>query len=530
MRDHIKELQFSNEARASIQKGINKLADAVVCTLGVKGRNVLIEKPGSPPDIVNDGVTIAKNIRLENRFEDVGVELMQEVGKATDAKAGDGTTTCILLAREIINEGIALIEKKKNPMELRDELKDALLKVIDALQKQAKPVRDDQLKDVATISCGGDEKLGAFLAEVFAKIGVDGAFTKKYTDKGEWSYEIAEGYRLDKGWFDVNMSTDDRTLTADLKNVPILVTDRKPATALELKPLFEKLFEAGENRLVIFTEGIERQALHFCIANSPYRNPQGNIHAVIVEAPSIGEDRRNILKDVAFLTGAKFIDELQGISLKSVEVADLGRAESLTVTRSYTQIVNPNPELPDYIAKLKSQLKDLDDKSFGYDKIKDRIRKLEAKSAVINIPAMSDVELSELKLRIDDALNALRCAVEDGIVAGGGASLFACENALQGILEGKKNKQTDGERLLQGILRKPAQQMANNAGMAGELASLNATHGYNFKNGEYVDLFKEGIIDPLRVVLQAIKNAVDVASTLLTTECIIIHKDDKKEQ
>ena len=521
-----KQIKFSDEARNSMLDGINLVADAVVCTLGPKGRNVAIKTPWKTI-VLNDGVTIAQQILTDDDFQNAGIQIMHEVGKTQDDEIADGTTTAILLTREIVQEGIKAINEGKNPIELREELIDASEQVIKNLTKLAKKATPKQLKQVSVVSCSGDEQMGAFCYDVFKQIGRDGIANIKKSEsyiKDKYTYELAKGIIVGRGFSHWLMQTDDALGKAMIENTAVLVTDRKIARFDELGPLYTQLVKEGITSLVIFCYGADGDTVGMMLANSHIRNASkgGKIHTVMIEIPGYGDNRHQVAEDIAFATGSNMIDELKGMSLKNATIQDLGKVDSIVVDREKTEITVDNPNLPEYIKKLEEQIKDRSKKDPLYVDIKERILKLSGKSAVVKIDAGSDFSYEEASKKIEDAFGAMRSAVDEGIVAGGGIALVTANP------EKTEEQCNNGERIVAQACRKPFFQMCDNSGVK---ADPNREYDYpnsiNFKTGNYENLIDAGVVDPVKLVKRALQNAVNVASTLMTTECIIIDKPEE---
>ncbi len=525
-----KEIKFGEDARRSMEKGINKLADTVKVTLGPKGRNVVIDQEFGAPTITNDGVTIAREIELEDRYENMGAQLVKEVATKTQDVAGDGTTTATLLAQGIIREGLKNVAAGANPIMIKDGLNLAVEKSVDEIRKFSKDVETkEDITQVASISAA-DQEIGELIAEAMGKVGNDGVITVEESRSMGTTLEVVEGMQFERGYLSPYMVTDTETMVADIDNPYLLVTDKSISNIQEILPILEEVVE--ENRpLVIIADDVEGEALATLVVNTL----RGTFNCVAVKAPGFGDRRQEILEDIAILTGATAIIEGKGQELKDAGIDVLGSAAKIKIDKDSTVIVNGAGE-EDKIEERTDQLKaqiDLEDSSFEAEKLQERLAKLSGGVAVIHVGAATETELKERKSRIEDALAATRAAVEEGIVPGGGVVLIDSIEEVSNLLDTTDGDVRTGVSIVLRALEEPVRQIADNAGLegavvAGEVKSSDAGYGFDAYQERYVNMIKAGIVDPTKVTRSALQNAASVASMILTTESAIteVEKDE----
>ena len=520
-------IKFDEEARRSLERGVNALADAVKVTLGPKGRNVVLDKKFGAPTITNDGVTIAKDIELEDPFENMGAQLVKEVATKTNDIAGDGTTTATLLAQAMVHEGMRNVAAGANPMILKKGIKLATDTVVDALEKLSKKVRTKEEKaQVASISAS-DEEIGGLIADAMEKVGDDGVITVEESKTMDTALETVEGMQFDRGYISPYMITDADKMEAVLSNPYVFITDRKITLINDIMPVLEKVVQQGRELLII-AEDIEGEALATLVVN----RLRGTFKAVAVKAPGFGDRRKAMLQDIATLTGATVISEEVGRKLDSATVEDLGTCGQVKVTKDLTTIVDGGgnkSEIADRVAQIRAQIPETTS-DFDKEKLQERLAKLAGGVAVIKVGAATETELKDKKLRIEDALNATRAAVAEGIVAGGGTALLQVQSSLD-KLEAKGDVKT-GINIVKRAMEEPIRQIAYNAGMEGAVIVENVRKakkgiGFNALTEEYVDMIKAGIVDPCKVTRSALQNASSIAAMILTTESIVADKPEK---
>lgn len=524
-----KKIVYGDQARKALLKGLNALADAVIVTLGPKGRNVTIAEEYGSQRVTKDGVTVAKEITLKNPLENVGAKMIVEAATKTNDKAGDGTTTATLLAKVIANEGFRYVMSGANPMDVKKGLEKGVDVVVDALKKQAKKIDGkDEVAQVAAISANNDKELGDLIASVMEKVGKDGVITveegKAFVDQ----IDYVEGMQFDKGYVSPYFVTNTDKLEAVYEDVVVFITDKKISNVQEITPLLEKVMQSGNKPLLLIADDIDNQALATLLLNKL----RGVIRVVAVKAPGFGDRRKEMLKDIAILTGGQVITEELGRKLDSVELTDLGQAKKIIVTKDNTTIVDgagDKAELAARIAEIKSAI-EVTTSEYDREKLQERLAKLTGGVAVIKVGAASEVELKEKKDRIDDALNATRAAIEEGIVAGGGVAYFDAAEALSKVKTDNQDQQF-GVDILRKALHSSVRQIAINAGVeAGVVeAKTGKGVGYDAKNDRYVDMIKEGILDPVKVSRLALTYAASVATMILTTEAVIVEEKEKKD-
>ena len=519
-------IQFDEEARRGLERGVNKLADAVKVTLGPKGRNVVLEKKFGSPTITNDGVTIAKDIELEDPFENMGAALVREVATKTNDIAGDGTTTATLLAQSIVHEGMKNVVAGANPMVLKRGIKKATDCLVKKLQENAKTVSTKEEKaQVASISAG-DTEIGGLIADAMEKVGNDGVITVEESKTMETSLETVEGMQFDRGYISPYMVTDPDKMEAVLSNPYVFITDRKITMIQDIMPVLEKVVQQGRELLII-AEDIEGEALATLVVN----RLRGTFKAVAVKAPGFGDRRKAMLQDIATLTGATVISEEVGRKLDSATVADLGSCSQVRVTKDLTTIVDgagDKQASADRVASIRAQIPETTSQ-FDKEKLQERLAKLSGGVAVIKVGAATETELKDKKLRIEDALNATRAAVAEGIVAGGGTALLQVQPALDELEKETEGDEKTGIDIVRRAIEAPVRQIANNAGLEGAVIveavkKAKKGIGFNAQTEEYVDMIKSGIVDPCKVTRSALQNAASIAAMILTTEAVVADK------
>ncbi|ABV32885.1 chaperonin GroEL [Pseudothermotoga lettingae] len=526
-------LRFDEEARRSLEKGVNKVADAVRITLGPKGRNVVIEKSWGSPTITNDGVSIAKEIELEDKFENLGAQLVKEVASKTNDVAGDGTTTATVLAQSMIREGLKNVAAGSNPILLKRGIDKATEKAAKYIKDKAKKLsgRED-IAHVAAISANSSE-IGDLIAEAMDKVGEDGVITVEDSKTLETYVEFTEGMQFDRGYISPYFVTDAEKMEVELKEPFILITDKKLSAVKPLIPVLEKVAQTGKPILVI-AEDVEGEALTTLVLNKL----KGTLSACAVKAPGFGDRRKAMLQDIAILTGGTVISDELGINLEDVAIEDLGRADIVRVKKDDTIIIGGkgNPEeIKKRIAQIKSQIEQTTSE-YEKETLQERMAKLAGGVAVIKVGAATETELKEKKHRIEDALSATRAAVEEGIVPGGGVTLIRSRKAVEDVLKELDGDEKVGAMIVYKALEAPIRQIAENAGYDGAviiekiLASKEESYGFDALKGEYTDMFKAGIIDPAKVTRSALQNAASIAGMLLTTEVLVVEKPEEKKE
>lgn len=526
-----KQIKYGEDARRALEKGVNILADTVKITLGPKGRNVVLEKKFSTPLITNDGVTIAKEVELEDAFENMGAQLIKEVSVKTNDVAGDGTTTACVLAQAIIREGNKNFVAGANPMIMRRGIDKAVNLVCEKLKEFSKPVEDSKaIAQVASISAS-DENIGKLIAEAMGKVGKDGVITVEESKTMKTELSIVEGMQFDRGFLSTYMCTDMDKMQAVFDNPYILVTDKKISSVQEILPILEALAKSGE-KLVIIADEVEGDALAMLILNKL----RGAFNSVAVKAPSFGDKRKAMLEDIAILTGATVVSDELGMDLKATTLEMLGRARQVTVDKDNTTIVEgagDKAKLQSRINSIRLQLAN-ETSDYEKEKLSERLAKLAGGVAVINVGAATEVEMKEKKLRIEDALSATKAATSEGVVAGGGVALLKTVKFVKDLVSSLDGDEKTGANVILRAIEEPIRQIAKNAGVDGgvivnEVTSKDsASYGYDALNNKFVDMFEAGIIDPTKVTKSALINAASVASTLLTTECLVAEKEDNK--
>ncbi|MCC7519260.1 MAG: chaperonin GroEL [Verrucomicrobiae bacterium] len=525
-----KQLVFSEDARQRVLRGVSKLAHAVVVTLGPKGRNVVLDKKFGSPTVTKDGVTVAKEIELEDPFENMGAQMVREVASKTSDVAGDGTTTATALAEAIYREGLKNVTAGANPMDLKRGIEKAVERAVESLQKQSKKVKDkSEIKQVATISANGDETIGEIIADAMDKVGKDGTITVEEAKTIETTLDVVEGMQFDKGYLSPYFVTKAEEMEVLLENAYILINEKKISSLKDMLPLLEKIAKVGRPLLVI-AEEVEGEALATLVVNKL----RGTLQVCAVKAPGFGDRRKAMLEDIAILTGGKCLSEDLGIKLENVSLDDLGQAKRVVVDKENTTIVEGGGKNSDIQGRINQIRKQIEETTSDYDKekLQERLAKLAGGVAVVNVGAATETEMKEKKARVEDALHATRAAVEEGIVAGGGVALVRAIKALDGL------KLPEDEAIGVGIVRKalefPVRRLAENAGLEAsviynEIAGRKGNEGYNFATDKYEDLVESGVVDPTKVARCALQNAASIAGLLLTTEALVTEIPEKEK-
>ena len=519
-------LSFSDASRAALERGVNALADAVKVTIGPKGRNVVLEKKFGAPDVVNDGVTIAREIDLEDPFENIGAKLLLQVATKTKDQAGDGTTTATVLAQAMTREGLRNVAAGASPVNLRRGMEKAAAQVVQGIQARASAVAGDAIRQVATVSSGGDEEVGRMISEAMAKVSVDGVITVEESKSLATELEITEGMAFDRGYSSPYFVTDGDRQVCEYENALLLVTDRKISAITDLVPVLEAVSRAGKP-LVILSEEVDGEALATLVVNKN----RGVLQVAAVRAPGFGDRRKATLQDIAILTGATLVSEDRAMTLDTVTLADLGTVRRITISKDETTIVASGEHqaaVADRVAAIKREL-DNTESDYDREKLTERVAKLAGGVAVIKVGAPTETELKNRKLRIEDALNATRAAVEEGIVAGGGSVLVQLAGELDGLAASLSGDERTGVQIVQRALSAPLQQIAANAGHDPNVVAEQVQRsglGFNAATGAYEDLLAAGILDAAKVVRLALQDAVSIAALLLTTEAVIADKPE----
>lgn len=527
-----KELRFSEDARGLILKGVNTLANAVKVTLGPKGRNVVIEKSFGAPLITKDGVTVAKEIELENKFENMGAQMVKEVASKTNDDAGDGTTTATVLAQAIFREGAKIVSAGHNPMEIKRGIDRAVSQVVDELKKMAKPIKGkNEIAQVGTISANNDKEIGEMLSQAMDKVGKEGVITVEESKTALTELEVVEGMQFDRGYLSPYFVTNAERMEAVLENAMVLIYDKKISSMKDMIGILESVAKSGRPLLII-AEDVEGEALATLVVNKL----RGTLHVAAVKAPGFGDRRKAMLEDIAILTGGQMISEETGQKLEQATVKDLGHAKRIVIDKDNTTVIDGQGEkkaIQARIAQIKAQIEETTS-DYDKEKLKERLAKLSGGVAVIHVGAPSEVEMKEKKARVEDALNATRAAVEEGIVAGGGTALLRASRGLDKLElpEGQKF----GASIIRRACEEPVRMIAINAGLEGSIvldrivSEKAASFGFNALTEEYGDLIKDGVIDPMKVVRCALENAASVSSLMLTTETMIAEAPKKDEK
>jgi chaperonin GroEL len=526
-----KEIRYDVKARESIMKGVDTLAEAVKVTLGPKGRNVILEKSWGSPTITKDGVTVAKEIELEDKFENMGAQMVKEVASKTSDVAGDGTTTATLLAQSIYREGSKLVTAGANPMAIKRGIEKAVDTVVEELKKMSKPTKEQQeISQVGTISANNDPTIGNIIAEAMAKVGKEGVITVEEAKSMETTLEIVEGMQFDRGYLSPYFVTNAEKMEVTLEEPYILLHEKKVSTMKDMVPLLENIAKMGRPLLMV-AEDVEGEALATLVVNKL----RGTLKVAAVKAPGFGDRRKAMLEDIGILTGGKVISEDLGLKLENVSLNDLGTAKTINIDKDNTTIIDGGGNRSDLEGRVKQIRAQIEDTTSDYDreKLQERLAKLIGGVAVINVGAATETEMKEKKARVEDALNATRAAVEEGIVPGGGIALVRCMDALSKLrLEGDEQL---GVNIVNRALQDPVRQIANNAGLEGSIVvekvkEGRGAFGLNAETGQYEDLVKAGIIDPTKVVRFALQNAASVAALMLTTEALVAEKPKEETQ
>jgi chaperonin GroEL len=525
-----KEIVYTEVARNLILSGVNALADAVKVTLGPKGRNVVIEKSFGSPTVTKDGVTVAKEIELENKFENMGAQMVREVASKTSDVAGDGTTTATVLAQAIYREGSKLVAAGHNPMEIKRGIDKAVEAVVEALKKSSKQTKDPkEIAQVGTISANGDETIGKLLAEAMEKVGKEGVITVEEAKSAETTLDVVEGMQFDRGYLSPYFVTDPERMEAALEDVYILISEKKISNMKDLLPVLEAIARQ-QKPLLIIAEDIEGEALATLVVNKL----RGTLQCAAVKAPGFGDRRKEMLKDIATLTGGQVIAEELGLKLENVTVTDLGRAKRVTIDKDNTTIVGgegKKDKIKGRIAEIRTQVENTTS-DYDREKLQERLAKLVGGVAVVKVGAATETEMKEKKARVEDALHATRAAVEEGIVPGGGVALIRAQKALEKLEVPEEQK--FGISIIRRAIEEPMRQIVQNAGEEGSIVinkvrEGKGNYGYNAATGEYGDLLDQGVIDPVKVVRSALQNAASVAGLMLTTEALVAEKPKDKE-
>ena len=526
-----KQILFQEDARKKIKNGVDKLANAVKITLGPKGRNVILDKGFGVPTITNDGVIIAKEIELEDKVENLGAEIIKEVAEKTNNIAGDGTTTAVILAQAIISEGLKNVAAGTNPLALKRGIAKGALKIVEELKKMTKKITTkEEIAQVATISAESKE-IGNLIAEVMEEVGKDGVITVEESKGLELSKEVVKGLRFDRGYISSYMVTDAERMEAVYEDPYILITDKKISALNEIIPVLEKIAQSGKKELVIIAEDLEGDALATLVVNKL----RGIFNTLAIKAPGFGDRKKEMLQDIASITGGQVISEETGLKLDKIEIKMLGSARKVIAAKEYTTIVDgkgDKEEIESRVKQIKKEIQ-LADSDFDKEKLQERLAKLAGGVAVIKVGAATEVEQKAKQHKIEDALSAAKAAVEEGIVAGGGIALLRASLELDSLqLEGEEKI---GLKILRRALEEPIRQISNNAGIDGavviqKVKEEKGNFGFDAETMEYGDLMKKGIVDPTKVVRSALQNAVSAAGMLLTTECVVAEKPEEKKE
>jgi chaperonin GroEL len=527
-----KQLIFDENARQTLLKGVSKLAKAVAATLGPKGRNVVLDKKFGSPTVTKDGVTVAKEIELEDPYENMGAQMVREVASKTSDAAGDGTTTATVLAEAIYREGLKYVTSGANPIGIQRGINKAVTASVEQLDKFAKKVKDkEEIKQVATVSANWDNTIGEIIADAMDKVGKDGTITVEEAKSIETTLDVVEGMQFDKGYLSPYFVTNAETMEARLEDAYILIYEKKISSLKDLLPILEKVAKVGKPLLII-AEEVEGEALATLVVNKL----RGTLNVCSVKAPGFGDRRKAMCEDIAILTGGKFISEDLGIKLESLNLDDLGRAKSVVVDKENTTIVEGSGKSSEIQGRVNQIRRQIEETTSDYDreKLQERLAKLAGGVAVINVGAATETEMKEKKARVEDALHATRAAVEEGIVPGGGVALLRCLSAIDGV-----KPENDDERIGVDIVKRaiefPTRALAENAGVEGsvvvqEIKKRKGNEGYNVSTGVYEDLVKAGVVDPKKVTRTALQNAASIAGLLLTTECLITEIPEKEKK
>jgi chaperonin GroEL len=526
-------LVFDEAARRALERGVNAVADAVKVTLGPRGRNVVLEKKFGSPTITKDGVTVAKEIELENHLENIGAQLLKEVASKTNDVAGDGTTTATVLAQAIVREGLKNVAAGANPLALKRGIEKAVDAAVEKIKALAIPVEDRKaIEEVATISAN-DPEVGKLIADAMEKVGKEGIITVEESKSLETELKFVEGYQFDKGYISPYFITSPDTMEAVLEDAFILIVEKKVSNVRELLPILEQVAQTGKPLLLI-AEDVEGEALATLVVNKL----RGTLNVAAVKAPGFGDRRKEMLKDIAAVTGGTVISEELGFKLENATLSMLGRAERVRITKDETTIVGGKGKKEDIEARINAIKKELEttDSEYAKEKLQERLAKLAGGVAVIRVGAATETELKEKKHRFEDALSATRAAVEEGIVPGGGVTLLRAISAVDELLKGLEGDEATGAKIVRRALEEPARQIAENAGYEGSVIvqrilseTKNLRFGFNAATGEFVDMVEAGIVDPAKVTRSALQNAASIGALILTTEAVVAEKPEKKE-
>jgi chaperonin GroEL len=526
-----KEVRFSDDARSRMFRGVNVLANAVKATLGPKGRNAVLEKSFGAPTVTKDGVSVAKEIELKDKFENMGAQMVKEVASNTSDEAGDGTTTATVLAQAIIREGLKAVSAGRNPMDVKRGIDKGVATAVEELKKLSKPCKDSKsIAQVGTISANGDESIGKTIADAMEKVGKEGVITVEEGSGLENELEVVEGMQFDRGYLSPYFINNQQSQTAELEKPVILLVDKKISNIRELLPLLEGVAKSGRPLLVV-AEDVEGEALATLVVN----NIRGILKVASVKAPGFGDRRKAMLQDIAILTGGTVISDEVGLSLEKATLNDLGEAKKVVVEKENTTIIDGAGKQADIKARIESIRQQIEEATSDYDKekLQERVAKLSGGVAVVKVGAATEVEMKEKKARVEDALHATRAAVEEGVVPGGGVALIRVLKALD-KLEGANEDQTVGIRILARSIEEPLRQIVDNAGedaavVLNKVKEGKGTYGYNAASGEFGDLIEQGILDPTKVTRLALQNAASVSGLLLTTEVMVAEAPKEEE-
>ncbi len=526
-----KEVRFSDDSRQRMFKGVNILANAVKATLGPKGRNAVLEKSFGAPTVTKDGVSVAKEIELKDKFENMGAQMVKEVASNTSDEAGDGTTTATVLAQAIIREGLKAVSSGRNPMDIKRGIDKAVATAVEELKKLSKPCKDSKsIAQVGTISANADESIGKTIADAMEKVGKEGVITVEEGSGLENELEVVEGMQFDRGYLSPYFINNQQNQTAELEKPYILLVDKKISNIRELLPLLESIAKAGRPLLVV-AEDVEGEALATLVVN----NIRGILKVAAVKAPGFGDRRKAMMQDIAILTGGTVISDEVGLTLEKASLNDLGEAKKVVVEKENTTIIDGAGKQADIKARIESIRQQIEEATSDYDKekLQERVAKLSGGVALIKVGAATEVEMKEKKARVEDALHATRAAVEEGVVPGGGVALIRAQRALD-KLEGANEDQTVGIRILARSIEEPLRQIVENAGedaavILNKVKEGKGSYGYNAASGEFGDLIEQGILDPTKVTRLALQNAASVAGLLLTTEVMVAEAPKEEE-
>jgi chaperonin GroEL len=526
-----KEIKFSDDARQRMLKGINTLANAVKVTLGPKGRNVVLEKSFGAPTVTKDGVSVAKEIELKDKFENMGAQMVKEVASQTSDLAGDGTTTATVLAQSIVTEGMKAVTAGMNPMDLKRGIDKAVIAIVEELKKLSKPCSDDKaIAQVGTISANSDEAIGKIIAEAMSKVGKEGVITVEEGSGLDNELDVVEGMQFDRGYLSPYFINNQQSMSIELENPMILLHDKKISNIREMLPVLEGVAKSGRSLLII-AEDVEGEALATLVVNTI----RGIVKVAAVKAPGFGDRRKAMLEDIAILTGGTVVSEEVGLSLEKVGLDDLGTAKKIQITKDDTTIIDGAGKTKDIEARINQVRKQIEDATSDYDKekLQERVAKLAGGVAVIKVGAATEVEMKEKKARVEDALHATRAAVEEGVVPGGGVALIRALSSLDKV-KGANEEQTAGINITRRAIQEPLRQIVQNAGgepsvVVNKVLEGKGNYGFNAATGEYGDMIEMGILDPTKVTRMALQNAASVAGLLITTEAMIAEmpKEDK---